>query len=676
MAVFEKKKLDNPYEEVVINKSNEASASPPSYLGAENGIYNPDMLAQAEADVMSSDSVPDTSALERAVHIGKEQIAEAMEVLQKYKAGKADLEKRIIDEETFYMGQQYKRVWNNKGKDMPSSGWLFNALHSKHADMMDNFPEPVCLPREQSDEAEAKTLTSILPVILEQAKFERTYSKSAWYKLKHGVSCLSVMWDPTAQNGLGDIVIERPDILNLYWAPGVTDIQDSPHFFSVDLVDNKILEQEYPQLQGNLGGTTFDYKLYSHNNYDTSEKTLVVDWYYKKKYGSKTILHYCKFVEGVVLYASENEQQYTDAGYYEHGNYPFVFDVLFPEEGTPVGFGIISVAMDPQIKIDVYSDAIMKYAKKASKVRYFMKDNCGISEDEWNDEDSPIVHVQGANIVDEALKFVDVPPIDAFIVNERDSMVDELKQTTANLDFSQGTTSAGVTSGAAIATLQEAGNKTTRDMIKCTFASFVTTCEMMIGVMRQFYTDDRTFRIKNPNGVGYEFVSYNNQNLQAQPLFTTATNGDQVPITDEYGEQAVRLPIIDIIVKAQKQSPFTTMAQNETAMNLYNAGFFEPERAQMSLIALEMMDFEGKEKIVEYVTRGQTLLNQVNQLSQALAQANAQITILTGGLMGADVPTTGGSSMGGMGNPEGIMPEHASANTTPYMQDLMKVARV
>ena len=80
----------------------------------------------------------------------------------------------------------------------------------------------------------------------------------------------------------------------------------------------------------------------------------------------------------------------------------------------------------------------------------------------------------------------------------------------------------------------------------------------------------------------------------------------------------VRKPIIDIKVEAQKQSPFTTMAQNETAMNLYSAGFFNPEMAQQALICLDMMDFEGKESVMEHVKQGQTLFNQVQMLNQQI----------------------------------------------------------
>ena len=40
---------------------------------------------------------------------------------------------------------------------------------------------------------------------------------------------------------------------------------------------------------------------------------------------------------------------------------------------------------------------------------------------------------------------------------------------------------------------------------------------------------------------------------------------------------------------------FFGVVKLKAALLLYAAGFFAPERAQESMIALEMMDFEGKE---------------------------------------------------------------------------------
>ena len=51
------------------------------------------------------------------------------------------------------------------------------------------------------------------------------------------------------------------------------------------------------------------------------------------------VLHYCKFCNGVVLYASQNDPTLAESGLYDHGQYPFVFDPLFVEEDSPAGFG-------------------------------------------------------------------------------------------------------------------------------------------------------------------------------------------------------------------------------------------------------------------------------------------------------------------------------------------------
>lgn len=90
------------------------------------------------------------------------------------------------------------------------------------------------------------------------------------------------------------------------------------------------------------------------------DKTLVVDWYYKKKVGGKAVPHYCKFAGETLLYASENDERYAERGYYDHGEYPVVFDVLFPEEETPVGFGYVDIMKDPQAYIDRLSQVIME----------------------------------------------------------------------------------------------------------------------------------------------------------------------------------------------------------------------------------------------------------------------------------------------------------------------------
>ena len=330
--------------------------------------------------------------------VGPEQAAEAERILHKYKAGKAALDRRLIDNELWFRMAHWKQYKNRmmEGKPQPSSGWLFNSIASKHADAMDNYPEPNVLPRAADDEATARTLSSILPVVLEQADYEQVYSDSWWRKLKQGTGVKGIFWDPAARGGMGEIAIRSMNLLMLYWEPGVMDIQDSPHFFSLSLEDSEQLAARWPQLRGRTGGT-IDAARYIHDDsIDTTDKSVVVDWYYKKPGpGGRELVHYCKFCNGVVLYASENDPRLAERGFYDHGKYPFVFDVLFQEEDSPAGFGYIDVMKDCQTSIDRLNQAMDENVLLASKQRYVLSDAAGVNEEELADLSRDIVHVTG-----------------------------------------------------------------------------------------------------------------------------------------------------------------------------------------------------------------------------------------------------------------------------------------
>lgn len=237
---------------------------------------------------------------------------------------------------------------------------------------MDNFPAPNILPREEGDKGEAEMLTSIIPVILDQNDFEETYSDVQMYKLKTGTGVYGVFWDGSKLNGLGDISIRKIDILNLFWESGIQDIQMSRNVFHVELCDNNILLDSYPQLEGKLGTSTFDVTQYiCDDKIDTSNKSLLIDWYYKKNINGKSVLHYCKFVNDVVLFATENDERFAEIGFYDHGLYPFIFDTLYPIEGMPVGFGYIDIGKDAQEYIDRGNQAIIQNMLAKCKTKAF-----------------------------------------------------------------------------------------------------------------------------------------------------------------------------------------------------------------------------------------------------------------------------------------------------------------
>ena len=471
---------------------------------------------------------------------------------------------------------------------------------------MDNFPSPNVLPREEGDKAEAEMLSSIIPVILDQCDFEETYSDVMNYKLKTGTGVYGIFWDNSKLNGLGDISIRKIDIINLFWESGIMDIQKSRNIFHLELADNETLMAAYPQLQGKLGGTTMDITKYIYDDtVDTNNKSIVVDWYYKKAVNGKTVLHYVKYVNDEVLFATENDPNFADRGWYDHGLYPFVFDPLFTVEGTPTGFGYIDVGKDSQAYIDRGNQAIMKNMLANAKPRHFIRNDGSVNEEEYADTTKDFIHVDGQLGQDSILP-VQGKPLNDIYVTVINNKVDELKETTGNRDISTGGTTSGVTAASAIAAMQEAGSKLARDNNKASYRAFRKLCGMVIELIRQFYDLPRCFRIMGENGVA-RYVQYSNAGIQPQ------AQGFEMGV-----DMGFRLPLFDIEITAQKQSPYSKMSQNELALQFFGAGFFNPQIADQALACLDMMDFDRKHFVMQKISQNGTMYQQMMQMQQQM----------------------------------------------------------
>lgn len=578
--------------------------------------------------------------------IGREEVQEASQILQKYKQGKANLEHRIVENEQWYKLRHWEYLrrdskgQNSSSQVEPVSAWLFNSIANKHADAMDNFPAPNILPREEGDKGEAQMLSSIIPVILDNDEFEATYDELMDDKLKFGTGVYGVFWDQTKLNGLGDIAINRIDIINLFWEPGITDIQKSRNFFHVELRDNDLLAQEYPQLAGKLGQSTLDLTQYVYDDtVDTTEKSAVVDWYYKKHQNGRTVLHFCKFVNDTVLFSTENDPEYRDRGWYDHGKYPFVFDRLFKMAGTPCGFGYIDVGKSVQEYIDRGDQAIMQNMLANARPRHFIRSDGEVNEQEYADMTKDFIHV-GGNLGQDSILPIQGKPLNSIYLEVHNSKVDELKETTGNRDISTGGTSGGVTAASALAAMQEAGSKLSRDSNKGSYRGYKQAIQMTLELVRQFYDLPRCFRIIGENGA-YQFIQYSNANIKPQ------YQGNEMG-----QDMGYRTPLFDVEISAQKASPYSKLSQNEMALQFYSAGFFNPQMADQALACLEMMDFDRKNGIMQRIAQNGTMFQRMVMMQQQMIQMAKIIDRIQGtnmaeqiasGIIGAPVPAAAGS---------------------------------
>ena len=437
--------------------------------------------------------------------IGAEQLKKFTLVLQKYHSGKAQTESRILASENWWklrntIEEQKDTNIGADGGFVATSGWLHNVIVSKHADAMEAYPEPNILPREEMDKGEAQKLSAIIPCVLEQNQFEATYSDVMWQKLKTGTGVYKVVWDNGKLGGLGDIAVERVNLLNIYWEPGVTDIQRSRYFFHTELCDKDVLEQIYPQLEGKLKGRSFmSTKFLYDDTVDTANKHTVIEVYYHKVVKGKKTLQYCKYVGDQVLYATENDMQVTIdpitqqqklpmavTGLYDHGKYPYVFDALYPIEGSPCGYGYVDICRNPQKVIDLLNTSFVKNAMVGAVPRYFRRQDGGVNAEQFLDLSQPLVDVAG-NIDENALRRIEHDTLDSNYIAVLDRTIQELRETSGNTETSTGNISSGVTAASAIAALQAASGKGSKDSTQTSYRAYTHIVELCIELIRQFY---------------------------------------------------------------------------------------------------------------------------------------------------------------------------------------------
>lgn len=602
MAEKEKKMLETEKQQIEQTEKAPVQGTP---------MENAPALSGEEKQAISAQALMDAMAMQKKRNnVGIEQIREANMILLKYKNGRAKMEQRLVANEKWWEGRAWDQMdEGNKLQAKHPTKWLFNVIMGKHADMVQAYPEPVVNPREKNDEAEAHALTSIIPVILKRNGYEETYNRQAWDKNKSGIVFTAVTWDASKLNGLGDISIAPIDPLNLFWEPGLEDLQKSRHLFYVTMQDKEMLKEKYPQLGDMRVGSTLRLTEYDTTDKpNNSDKAAVIDWYYHKYKNGKRILHYCKYCGETILFASENEPEWMDRGWYDDGDYPFIEDPLFLLKNHVDGLGYIDIGKDAQESIDVLDQAVVTNAKSGAIPRWLVSDDANINEQEYADHTKPFIHVSGP-VTEANIMPVQHNPLSGIFVQVLNNKIEELKQITGNMDVNNGGTS-GVTAASAMAQMIERAGMSSRDGILGTYRAYARMLRLVISRIRQFYNAPRVFRITGDMGEA-QYIEYSNKGLQMQQTFVPG-----VGIT-------MRLPEFDIDVAAQKMNAYTKISQNELILQLYNAGFFNPQLADQAIMALQMMDFTGKDKLLQMVQQNAMMLRQMamwQQMAITLAQ--------------------------------------------------------
>lgn len=655
-----------PKEQPNREQQTEPNRQPNEQREQQNGEYRPERYRPKEQTEQPQQSAPTEP------HFTHDKVSEVLQILHEYKDGKTTVDMKATENQEWWR----LRHWNviqgkteaGKAKVEVGSAWAVNSILNKHADFMDSFPKANVLAREADDEEEAQILSKILPAIEEHTDAEQVYNTAGYDFLIDGTAITAVLWDPMAHDGMGDIKKTNVDIHNVFWQPGIEDIQQSKYFFDVSVADVNDVKLQYPDIAEKIGGGRqgFITEYIHDDNINHQNDIEIINCYYKKlemrpvlinidpqtvaqHLVPREILHMAIIIGDQCVFCSEDNPEYQD-GFYKHGKYPYVFRKCFPVKDSPCGFGYLDIMKYPQRDIDKLDQAIMKNTMMKAKPRWWVKKNADINKEAFADWNEEIVEV-GSGDLGSAVQQMDVDTLPAIVETHLEAKIDELKEISGNRDFSQGSTASGVTAASAIAALQEAGSKLSRDINKAMYRGSREEYYLEIELIRQFYTEPRTFRIDDGSG-RYEYMDYSNVNIAPQDI--TTPEGTRH-----------KKSIFDLEVSAEKQSPFSRASQNETAKELYQMGLFAPDNATSALVCLDMMEFEGKEKIKQQIQQNDTFMQQFQQMQQLIIQLSPEAAVQMGLVDPNQVMMARSANNGATGvSEEGTAEDRAAKKTT------------
>jgi hypothetical protein len=668
----------------------------------------------------------------------KERLEKARSRLKEFSEARKALELRILTDEEWYRRRNYderqlkllhdKHIpifspWemfgiggagsgrvHKPGREESTSAFLFKAIRNKHSDAMDNIPNVYVRPREANDIEASKILRDVLNPILKRAGFEEAYDANWIEKPKHGTGVYGVFWDDDKE----DLSIKAVELLRLFWQPGINDIQDSSDMFYLTFVPGAKLKNMYPKIRFSgvgveLGAPITPPRYIDENTYELDEAEFgaelgevpnmacVVDWYYKKMADRdgkrKEILHLCRFVGNQVLFCSEDEDGY-DNGWYEDGRFPFVFDVMYAEKGTPAGYGLISTGRGEQQYIDRLDSNIIRQALNATKPLYLYDGQMPASIKTLEDDNVTFLYVDGVQLAKEHLLEWTRSPPDTNSIAVRQQKISELKELTSNRDISDGGTVPGIKTASGMSLMKAAADKSSRDFIQESWRCFEKITQLALSRIRQFYTDKKIFRIAGDKAkklaeetlvAQYEneaFVMFDAEVLRSRKEYRPVSSEEA--LTLPFGEKLVRdgnrllrevvikdyNPEFDIEISSQSKNPVSQIQDNETVMNLLSAGLLNPGNEELLLTVCELIDVGNKEALIAHAEKGQTyqktiegLMMSLTQIMQLLAQASqagmvppelaAQIAQLLPAAGGGQTAGTGGNATSAPGDEGG-----------------------
>ena len=464
------------------------------------------------------------------------------------------------------------------------------------ADQMDNMPEALMLPETKEFETVAEDLTDIVRFIMARNNYESIHRRRVEDCFCTGTAVTQISWEPSMDDGKGNVAVFRWPIEAFLWDPAADNIQDARAVFKISWHPLSWYEQHYPEVSKDIGADHGEYtglgvppSQDESRPADEDRAMLIEYWYRLYDAESKRYTINVAYLAGGALLDEAKDL-------YKHGLYPFVLDVYTPIEGIPVGDGLIQECAPMMRYVNRYASYIDMNLRMASKGRLLVDRNAGLDKEALMDWESDVI--EGDRIDASALQWMQTQPFTGAATQQMLQMQTDIKQDSGQNQFTRGETAGGVTAASAISALQEAGGKITRLRTNVFNQGYKAIVEQVMWLISQFYDKKRLMMV-----TGREYTQKQRE-VSADParLFGERKKGHLPP------------PPYIVQVQVQRRNPLRQQAQNELFMQAYSMAAQAGAPFPLSVL-FRLLHVDGKERILPEIQMVETQAQQMQQLA-------------------------------------------------------------
>ncbi len=480
---------------------------------------------------------------------------------------------RLENCERMYRGDHWHDVpVTDRNEPRPVTPILQSTIENIKSELMDRVPEAVILPESPADADVARVIEAIIRQNHDADGYVKEYRKLVHDLLVGGYCVQEVGYDSTLNGGLGGAFIRNVDARGILFDPLATDLQESRAVFKISLKTREYLLSHFPKAVPFLTADAFGTPDAVQDEFlrgERSDAMLFIEYWWRE-YDAETdqsCVHMAQIAGNQVL--SDSRDVKPD-GYYEHGLYPFIITPLFVRKGSCLGLGLVDMFETQQRYADKLDQIVLKNALMASHNKLLVTEASGFDVDDLRDW-SKEVH-RGESLG--GVTWFSTPPLPAYIIGYIGNIREGIKQESGANDFSRGMPEGGVTAATAISALQEMSNKRARMIARSLHESFRDAVRLEIEVEREFNFFTRKVNVTVDGKV-------QERSFESVMLMRKAPGSVFLPIE------------FYISVKAQQETRYSAMSQNELVLRMLQSGMMRPEQA------VELMVFEGKDQLLK-----------------------------------------------------------------------------